>query len=749
MNARALLVCLLSTVALANPSGRKWQMEMCTSGCTSAGSSVTNKTCTSGRCQPNFRIATSIGNTGGTTVNGGVAWSTIKTIIKTAFPEWAAASCTGGNTLYKVSYLEDFSSPSTTSAVSGSDFKNNVIWQPAASWTHGASELALTTTTYYASDSLILDADMEMNDSFTWSTTGAANAYDIESVILHEAGHFAGIDHSASGAAVMYAYYNTGVQKQTLNSIDIDDICNVYPPTSGSLGTSCSSDGDCGDVNYPKCRGRSGATAKLCTKLCTTTCPTGYQCSATSNGDQACLPQLGASDMCKFCLSASQCTTGQCLRFNDTAVTFCTSTCQSNADCPAGSSCDTGYCVPNSGACTNQCTSGSSCAAGYNCTNGSCVFRGAAGDDCTAARTCSSCTQCVFNAAGTQATCRACCSGSGQGGVCNSCANASCGSGLTCTTLASDTSSSVCQPASSAPTSCQPCASDGTCAQGLVCLAGTCRSACNPAAPGTACSSCYAYNDGTNTSGACACPSELKNEGEACGQLSTTQLAACNTGLTCVTSSTGNTCRLLCDPLVANSCGVGKTCFLVGGQGVCLPGTYGNQCAACTNAGTCNGTLSCFAGGCYPPCNIFETNHCATCVQTDDTGGGVCACAEQVSDRGGPCGTQPTLAACKSGLTCKSGTCTVACDPANPVACNANEFCDEENGNYCFPAPLPTGGGSGSDAGTADAGSKGGGGGSHFGNNDNLGCGCSEVGGQWSALLFGVMLLLRQRRSST
>lgn len=283
-----------------------------------------------------------------------------------------------------------------------------------------------------------------------------------------------------------------------------------------------------------------------------------------------------------------------------------------------------------------------------------------------------------------------------------------------------------------------------------MCLAGTCRSACNLAAPGTTCAACYAYNDGTNTSGACACPNELRNEGEACGQLSDTQLAACNSGLTCVTSNTGNTCRQLCDPLVPSSCGVGKTCFLVSGQGVCLPGTYGNQCAACTNTGTCNGTLSCFAGGCYPPCNIFESNHCATCVQTDDTGGGVCACPEQVSDRGGPCGTQPTLAACKSGLTCKSGTCTVACDPSNPVTCNANEFCDPENENYCFPAPLPSGGGSGSDAGTTDAGVKGGGGGSKFGNNDNLGCGCSETGGQLVALFFGALMLTRrQRRSST
>lgn len=751
MNARVFALCLLSTVAFANPSGRRWQLESCTSSCTTNGDPAPNKTCASGRCQPNFRIATSVGNTGGTTINGGVAWSSIKTIIKNAFPRWTAAACDNGTTTYRVSYLEEFTTPQEHSAANAGDNLNNVIWVHSANWTHGAGELALTTTTYFLTDSFIIDADMELNDSYPWSTNAAANTYDIESVVLHEAGHFAGIDHSAAGSAVMYAYYATADQKQQLTDVDVDDICTVYPPVGGTIGTPCSADSECGDPNYTMCRARSGAVAKICTRLCPTTCPTGYACDNTSAGGQACLPQIGAPDQCKFCLNASQCSTGQCLRFNNSTTTFCSTTCQGTLDCPTNYSCDNGYCVPNAGTCTNQCTTNANCAAGYNCTNGTCVFRGAAGDDCTAARSCSDCNQCVFNTAGTQATCRTCCAGNGQGGACSTCQNATCASGLTCQALTDSPNSSVCQPGTAAPTSCQPCGADNSCAQGLVCLAGTCRAACNPAAPGVSCAACYAYNDGTNTSGACACPGELKAEGEACGQLSPSQLAACNPGLTCVNSGSGNLCRQLCDPLVPSSCGAGKTCFLVGGQGVCLPGTYGNQCSACTNTGSCNGTLQCFAGGCYPPCNVFNTNQCATCVQTNDNGAGVCACPEQVSERGGTCGTQPTLAACKSGLTCKNGLCTVQCDPSNPSACNPNEFCDEDNGNYCFPAPLPSGGGSGStDAGT-DAGVKGGGSGQHFGNNDNVGCGCSEAGGQWSALLFGVLMLTRrvQRRSNT
>jgi hypothetical protein len=73
------------------------------------------------------------------------------------------------------------------------------------------------------------EADMGINTRFKWSTgiPATTGRYDLESVILHENGHVAGLGHSSDTSAVMYAYYS-GLRR-SLHQDDIDGISFLYP----------------------------------------------------------------------------------------------------------------------------------------------------------------------------------------------------------------------------------------------------------------------------------------------------------------------------------------------------------------------------------------------------------------------------------------------------------------------------------------------------------------------------------------
>jgi len=51
----------------------------------------------------------------------------------------------------------------------------------------------------------IVESDVFFNTAFEWSTSGAASAFDLQSVATHEIGHFLGLGHSALGETEMQA----------------------------------------------------------------------------------------------------------------------------------------------------------------------------------------------------------------------------------------------------------------------------------------------------------------------------------------------------------------------------------------------------------------------------------------------------------------------------------------------------------------------------------------------------------------
>src|SRR4029079_10326121 len=97
------------------------------------------------------------------------------------------------------------------------------------------------------------------NSAFPWSVAAAGESgrYDLESIALHEIGHFSGLRHSALGEpelagiggrrvlaaeAVMFpiAYTSGSIAGRTLKADDIAGISDLYPEadstrTSGSI----------------------------------------------------------------------------------------------------------------------------------------------------------------------------------------------------------------------------------------------------------------------------------------------------------------------------------------------------------------------------------------------------------------------------------------------------------------------------------------------------------------------------------
>ena len=637
---RAALFVFLPALALATPSGKRWQLQSCTSTCTVSGSSSAggNLSCTMGRCLPEVRFAASVGNTGGMTITGAAAtpYNTALTSMRTGFERWTTPNVTTCGTSFMFAFQPNFTSPSGTSAISGGDGNNNVIWFGGTSWRYGSGTLGLTTTSFFPGR--LLDADMELNNNSQWSTTGASGAIDIESVVTHEAGHFIGFSHTTSGNAVMNPSIAAGVVKRALLAPDLSDVCGVYPGAGGGLGSSCTSTSMC--TGGRVCEGPAGGGAQICTQDCAGTgssCPAGYTCQASSNGF-GCLPQVGVADQCRFCTRGSDCSTGICLT-NGNGINYCSQSCTPGLSnqCTTGSECvqlSTGssYCVPTT-TCTNQCTTAGNCAPGYACQGGTCTPTGAPGDRCEVSNFCQNCGACVTDSNDPNtAFCRACCNGAST--LCTGCTATTCAAVSGTPTLCSGISGRAerfCFPESGALL-CQGCSTANPCATGLTCFVGVCRATCNPSNPGS-CPACLPQG----ATGYCACtPAEIAEEGQPCSAAG--PLLICRAGLACAAGR----CRVPCSLSMPGSCGGGMECQMVGSETVCVPAapdagpgdaggtgtggggggggggtsTGGGSASTC-GPGTCDGC--CEYGVCVPPANKTCGNFGAVCRACADS----------------------------------------------------------------------------------------------------------------------------------
>jgi len=117
----------------------------------------------------------------------------------------------------------------------GTDFtdspngKNEIMWKDKGNTGTWTNVLARTRVWYWPDTNEIFEADTVINEHWPWDTNGASDTFDLQSVMLHEFGHFLQLGHDPDPEAVMYAAIPPGVIGRILHRNDVAGIRYIYP----------------------------------------------------------------------------------------------------------------------------------------------------------------------------------------------------------------------------------------------------------------------------------------------------------------------------------------------------------------------------------------------------------------------------------------------------------------------------------------------------------------------------------------
>lgn len=193
---------------------------------------------------------------------GEFALGEVRGLVEQGFAQWVDIDCTDTDSpegvVPPVVFAGNSDAVSATRPSSAKAEPDNLIVfiRSSAEWQRSGNSptwIAITKIAHDQSSGEIVDADIEVNDGgFTFSIDGtpAQGEVDFLSMLVHEIGHFYGLDHSLVEAATMFATYSqtvaTATAARSLETDDIEGVCALYTdvPVRTSTGGS-GSDGGC------------------------------------------------------------------------------------------------------------------------------------------------------------------------------------------------------------------------------------------------------------------------------------------------------------------------------------------------------------------------------------------------------------------------------------------------------------------------------------------------------------------------
>jgi MYXO-CTERM domain-containing protein len=167
--------------------------------------------------------------------------------VDASFSAWSSVTCDTGPTDIQFLRLPDSTCMTPEYNNSGGNVNTVALLDPWVDPRNGvalpSASLAFTVISFDTQTGEIFDADMLVNDEASLADCAKdvpCGGFDLESIVIHEAGHFIGIGHSSVADATMFREASPAgaVDRRSLEQDDIDATCTIYPP--GSLQRECS-----------------------------------------------------------------------------------------------------------------------------------------------------------------------------------------------------------------------------------------------------------------------------------------------------------------------------------------------------------------------------------------------------------------------------------------------------------------------------------------------------------------------------